>query len=255
LHTILAKYLSHAEKILQEASILKREKMEDNKTSIKTWPKSERPRELLLEKGPDYISDAGLIAVLLRTGIKNKDAVSLARDLIKQFGGLRGLFNATRADLEKIKGLGQAKIAQLMAAIELSKRQLKEEIIGRTYIESDKDVLDYLRLGMRDLKEEFFKIIYLNKANVILSVEDISKGTVDQASVYPREVVKRGLELNASGVIFVHNHPSGSLSPSEFDLDLTRALISACKAVGIAVLDHIIISPNGHVSLKSRVNL
>lgn len=223
--------------------------------SIKHWPKSERPRELLLEKGPDYVSDAGLIAILLRTGIKNKDAVSFARDLIKQFGGLRTLLNAGRTDLEKVKGLGQAKIAQLMAAIEISKRLLKEDIIGRVYVESDKDVLDYLSLTMRDLKEEFFKVIYMNKANVILSVEDIARGTVDQASVYPRDVVKRGLELNASAVVFVHNHPSGGLNPSQFDIELTKELISACRAVGIMPLDHIIMSPEGHLSLRNKLKL
>jgi len=224
-------------------------------TSIKCWPKYERPRELLLEKGPDHVSDAGLIAILLRTGIKKKDAVSFARELIKQFGGIRGLLSASLSDLKKVKGLGPAKIAQLAAAVELSKRLLKEEIIGKTYVESDKDVMDYLSLAMRDLKEEFFKVIYLNKANVILSVENIARGTVDQASVYPRDVLKRALELNASSVIFVHNHPSGDFHPSQFDLDITKTLVSACKAFGIVPLDHIIISNNGFKSLKKHINL
>lgn len=220
--------------------------------SIKTWPKYERPRELLLEKGPDQVSDAGLIAILLRSGTKGKDAVSFARGLIKQFGGLRGLLNAKKSDLEKIKGLGSAKIAQLMAAIEITKRQLKEDIIGKNYIENNKDVIDYLSLSMRDLKEEFFKVIYLTKANTILLIEDLVKGTVDQASIYPREVIKKALDINASAVIFVHNHPSGSMKPSQFDIDITKKLISACQAVDITPLDHIIISPYGHISLKSK---
>lgn len=221
-------------------------------SGIKSWPKDERPRELLLENGPGHVSDAGLIAILLRSGTKGKDAVSLARDLITRFGGLRGLLSAKKSDLEKVKGLGSAKIAQLMAAIEITKRQLKEEIIGKTYIENDKDVIDYLSLSMRDLKEEFFKVLYLNKANVILSIEDLSKGTVDQSSIYPREVVKRALDIGASAVIFIHNHPSGSLEPSKFDTNVTKKLIAACRAVDITPLDHIIISSQGHLSLKSK---
>ncbi len=222
------------------------------KSSIKTWPKYERPRELLLEKGADHVSDAGLIAILLRSGTRGKDAVSLARDLISHFGGLRGLLNARKSDLERIKGLGAAKIAQLMAAIEITKRQLKEEIIGKNYIESDKDVIDYLSLKMRDLKEELFNVIYLNKANNILSIDELARGTVDQASIYPREVIKSALDKGASAVIFVHNHPSGSKKPSKFDIDVTKKLISACNTVDITPLDHIIISPHGHISLKNK---
>lgn len=223
--------------------------------SIKFWPKFERPRELLLDIGPESVSDAGLIAILLRTGKKNKDAVSLARDLIRQFGGLRGLFHTGRDGLMKVNGLGNAKIAQLMVVKELAKRLLKEEIIGKLYVESDKDVLDYLSLTLTDQKEEFFKVIYLNKANVILSIYDLARGTVDEATVYPRDVVKRGIELNAAGAVFVHNHPSGNLNPSQFDMELSKELISACRTVGIAPIDHIIVSPEGHVSLKKRLGL
>lgn len=162
-------------------------KKQKSNYSIKKWPKYERPRELLLDRGPDSVSDAGLIAVLLRSGTQGKDAVSLARELLNSFGGLRGLLSAKKSDLEKIKGLGYAKIAQLMAALEIVKRQLKEEIIGRKYIQNDKDVIDYLSVSMRDLKEEHFKIIYLNKAGIILFVEDMAKGTIDQAAIYPRK--------------------------------------------------------------------
>jgi len=227
----------------------KKQKLND---SIKKWPKYERPRELLLDRGPDSVSDAGLIAVLLRSGTQGKDAVSLARELLNSFGGLRGLLSAKKSDLEKIKGLGRAKIAQLIAALEIVKRQLKEEIIGRKYVQNDKDVMDYLFVSMRDLKEECFKVMYLNKANIILFAEDIAKGTVDQAAIYPREIIKRAIDLSASAVIFVHNHPSGSLDPSQFDLDITKKLVSACSSVDIAALDHIIISPLGYLSLKSR---
>ena len=138
---------------------------------IKSWPKSERPRELLLEKGPEYVSDAGLVAILLRSGIEGKDAVTLGRELLKHFGGLRGLLNANKKDLEEIKGLGTAKIAQLLAATEIAKRQLKEEIIGKTVINGPEDVIEYLSLSMSNLKEEVFKVIYLNSANVVLAAE------------------------------------------------------------------------------------
>lgn len=217
---------------------------------IKGWPKSERPRELLLEKGPEFVSDAGLVAILLRIGIKGKDAVSLGRELINHFGGLKGLLNASRKDLEKIHGLGPAKIAQLLAATEIAKRQLKEQIIGKPAIHGPEDLIEYLSMSMANLKEEVFKVVYLNSANKILAIEDLFKGTVDQSAVYPREIIKRAFELNASGLIFVHNHPSGDLKPSQSDLSLNRKLIEACKAVNLTPLDNLIISPTGYFSIK-----
>ena len=219
---------------------------------IKNWPRSERPRELLLEKGPEYVSDAGLVAILLRTGMKGKDAVSLGRELLEQFGGLGGVLHANRKTLEEIKGLGTAKIAQLLAATEIAKRQLKEEIIGKTIINGPEDVLEYLSLSMSNLKEEVFKVIYLNNANVVLAAEDLFRGTVDQSAVYPREIIKKAFDLNASGLIFVHNHPSGSLKPSRHDLSLNERLIKACCAVDLTPLDHLIIGPTGHISFKEK---
>ena len=139
--------------------------MDEPKTNrgIKSWPKSERPRELLLDKGPEYVSDAGLVAILIRSGLEGKDAVTLGRELLKHFGGLRGLLNANKKDLEDIKGLGTAKIAQLLAATEIAKRQLKEEIVGKAVINGPEDVLEYLSVSMSNLKEEIFKVIYLNR--------------------------------------------------------------------------------------------
>ena len=228
--------------------------MDKNKTShgIKSWPKSERPRELLLDKGPGYVSDAGLVAILLRTGIEGKDAVTLARELLKHFGGLRGLLNANKKDLEKIKGLGIAKISQLLSATEIAKRQLKEDIIGKTVINGPEDVLEYLSVSMSNLKKEAFKVIYLNSANVVLAAEDLFKGTVDQSAVYPREIIKIAFELNASGLIFVHNHPSGNLKPSKHDLSINDKLVKACRAVDLTPLDHIIIGPTGYISFKEK---
>jgi len=224
----------------------------NTKHGIKSWPKSERPRELLLDKGPEYVSDAGLVAILLRTGIEGKDAVTLARELLKHFGGFRGLLNADKKDLENIKGLGTAKIAQLLAATEIAKRQLKEEIVGKTVINGPEDDLEYLSVSMSNLKEEVFKVIYLDSANVVLAAEDLFKGTVDQSAVYPREIIKMAFELNASGLIFVHNHPSGNLKPSKHDLSLNDKLVKACRAVDLTPLDHIIIGPTGYISLKEK---
>jgi len=224
----------------------------NTKHGIKSWPKSERPRELLLDKGPEYVSDAGLVAILLRTGIEGKDAVTLARELLKNFGGFRGLLNADKKDLENIKGLGTAKISQLLAATEIAKRQSKEEIVGKTVINGPEDVLEYLSVSMSNLKEEVFKVIYLNSANVVLAAEDLFKGTVDQSAVYPREIIKMAFELNASGLIFVHNHPSGNLKPSKHDLSLNDKLVKACRAVDLTPLDHIIIGPTGYISLKEK---
>lgn len=220
--------------------------------SIKDWPRSERPRELVLEKGPEYVSDAGLVAILLRTGIPGTDAVSLSRHLLDHFNGLRGLLHATRKDLENIKGLGPAKIAQFLAVTELVKRQLKEELVNNVKVHGPKDVVEYLSLSMGNLKKEVFKVIYLNNANVILAAEVLFKGTVNQSAVYPREVIKRAFELNASSLIFAHNHPSGELNPSNEDISLTRKLVDACRAVDLTPLDHIIIAYNGHFSFKEN---
>ena len=225
---------------------------EKTNNSIKTWPKYERPRELILGKGSQYVSDAGLIAILLGSGTKGKDAVSLGRELLKHFGGLSGLLNAKIIDMKKIKGLGEAKIAKLVACSELARRQLKQEIIGKCYIKSDKDVFDYLSLSMKDLKEEVFKVIFLNSACIILSIDVLFKGTVDKAIIYPREVIKKAIEIGATSVIFVHNHPCGSLKPSRHDLDITEKLVLACNAVDIRTLDHIIVSSFGYFSFKSK---
>jgi DNA repair protein RadC len=219
---------------------------------IRNWPKNERPRELLLEKGPGYVSDAGLIAIILRTGTRGIDAVSLGRELISRFGGLRGLLSANRSELEKIHGLGPAKIAQLLASIELAKRQLYEETIGKAVINGPSDVMEYLSLSMSCLKEEVFKVIYLNSAHEIISAEILFKGTINQSAVYPREVIRKALDLNSTSVIFVHNHPSGSLKPSRNDIAMNKKLFDACKSVDIIPLDHFIIGHNDYMSFKEE---
>ena len=205
---------------------------------------------MLLEKGPAHVSNAGLLAILLGFGTTGKDAVTLSRELINRFGGLRYLFSSKQSDLKKIKGLGNAKIARILSCIELSKRQFEETILGKNYIENAQDVMDYLSFTMRDLQKEFFKIIYLDQANSVLCIEDQAMGTVDHAVIYPREVIKRALEIGASAIIFVHNHPGGSTNPSSQDLETTKKLFNACQAVDIKPLDHIIITPDGYKSIN-----
>jgi DNA repair protein RadC len=137
-------------------------------------------------------------------------------------------------------------------ADEIAKRQLKEEIVGKTVISGPEDVLEYLSLAMSNIKEKIFKVIYLDSANAVLAAEDMFKGTVDQSALYPREIIRKAFELNASGLIFVHNHPSGSLKPSKHDLSLNDKLVNACRAVDLSPLNHLIIGPTGHVSFKGK---
>lgn len=162
------------------------------------------------------------------------------------------MLSANKSNLEKIKGIGPAKIAQLLAATEITKRQLKEQIVGSVAIHGPEDLIEYLSMSAANLKEEIFKVVYLNSANVVLAAEDLFKGTIDQSAVYPREIIKRAFELNASGLIFVHNHPSGNLKPSQHDLSLNEKLVKACRAVDLTPLDHLIIGPTGHISLKEK---
>lgn len=220
---------------------------------IKRWPKSERPRELLIEKGPQSVSDAGLVAILLRSGTQDEDAVALARRLITVFGGITGLLHASSGELAKVKGMGPAKIATLMAAMEIAKRKSNEEVIGKTVAGSPEQVFELLRLSMKGLKKEVFKVIYLDQSNGVIAIEDLPTGTVNQSVAFPREVVKRALELEATGLIFAHNHPGGTCKPSNDDIELTKKLFRACEAVDIRALDHIIITNNDFLSLNEYI--
>lgn len=195
-------------------------------------------------QGAGSLSDAELVAILLRTGSRGKDAVELARELLACFGGLRGLLNVAGGEMKSVKGLGAAKTAALLASVEIARRQLKEEMLGKNFLRDPKSVMDYLYTSMRDEKKEVFKAIYVNKANYIIAEETLFEGTVDETAIHTREVVKRALAHNATGVVFVHNHPSGRAQPSREDQDMTRRLVGALIPVGIKVLDHIIVGNN-----------
>ncbi|MFA6599865.1 MAG: DNA repair protein RadC [Candidatus Omnitrophota bacterium] len=221
-------------------------------TSVKEWPLSERPRERLARHGAAALSDAELVAILLRTGIPGKDAVQLARDLLAFFGSLRGLFGSGFEDLRKVRGLGAARACALEAAAEIARRRLKEEILGRPVMRDPEAVLRYLAGTLADRKREIFTVLFLNKANRVLGVRDLFEGTVDETAVHPREIVKAALDCYATGVVLAHNHPSGRTEPSPEDRQVTRKIQDACAAVSVKVLDHIIVGDRRYFSFSEE---
>jgi DNA repair protein RadC len=219
--------------------------------AITHWPEMERPRERLLSKGAISLSDAELVAVLLRSGVRGKSAVDLARELLKKYDGVTHMLEAG-AELEAIKGLGPAKRAQFAAAIELVRRSLQEKLKETAPLTSPGAVRDYLRLRLASRKEEAFLCIWLNAQHKAIDIEEPFRGTLTQTSVYPREIVKAALRLNAAAVIFAHNHPSGVAEPSRADELLTRDLASALALVEVKVLDHFVVAGSHTVSFAER---
>ncbi len=220
--------------------------------AITDWPEQERPRERLLVQGAGQLSDAELVAVCLRSGIRGKSAVELGRELIGRFGGLTGLLCASQRDLAAVKGLGQAKSAQLAAVLELARRSLREDLREASALTSPGAVRDYLRLALGGRPHEVFVCLFLDAQHRVVRVEELFRGTLAQTSVYPREVVKAALATNAAAVIFAHNHPSGVAQPSQADELLTRQLREALALVDIRVLDHFIVAGNQALSFAER---
>ena len=219
--------------------------------AISDWPESERPRERLLGRGAASLSDAELVAVLLRTGIPGKSAVDLAREMIGAFGGVAGLLAAGPA-LRRIKGLGAAKSAQFIAAIELARRSIDQRLRQGTALTSPGSVRDYLRLSLASREHEVFVCIWVDAQHKVIAIEEPFRGTLTQTSVYPREIVKAALAANAAAVIFAHNHPSGVAQPSRADELLTRNLKEALALVDVKVLDHFIVAGNQAISFAER---
>ena len=219
--------------------------------AISDWPIAERPRERLLAKGASILSDAELLAVLLRTGLRGKSAVELARELLEQFNGLTGLFSAGD-ELAKVKGLGDAKRAQFAAAIELARRSIEEKLQSGAALTSPGAVRDYLRLALGGKLHEVFVCIWLDAQHRVIKFDEPFRGTLTQTSVYPREIVKAALAVNAAAVIFAHNHPSGAAQPSQADELLTRSLKEALALVDVKVLDHFIVAGNHALSFAER---
>lgn len=209
--------------------------------AISDWPEGERPREKLLQLGPAALSDAELLAIFLRTGVTGKSAVDLARDLLSSFKGLRPLLEADQLAFCDHLGLGPAKYAQLQAVLEMARRHLGQTLEVTNAFTSPDAVKDFLSSKMRHLPHEVFACLFLDSQNRLIQYEELFTGTIDGASVYPREVVKKTLGHNAAAVIFAHNHPSGISEPSRSDKAITRRLVDALDLVDIRVLDHIIV--------------
>lgn len=219
---------------------------------ITDWPEDERPRERLLKQGAAALSDAELLAIFLRVGVRGKSAVDLARELVRTFGGLNGLFAASQESLCAVKGMGEAKYVQLQAVLEMSKRALAEEIKLSDALATPQAVRDYLKQTLSRLPHEVFVAVFLTAQNRVIAVEEIFRGTLTQTSVYPREIVKRALAHNAGSVIFAHNHPSGTPDASLADKNLTHTLAAALALVDIRVMDHVIVAPGASVSFVEQ---
>ena len=220
--------------------------------AITDWPLDDRPREKLLAKGAEVLSDAELVAIFLRTGVRGKSAVDLARETLGRFGSLTALFGAGNDAFCASPGLGQAKYAQLQAVLEMARRALREKLANGIALSSPQAVRDYLRLRLQALEHEVFVGVFLDAQNRLLAVEELFRGTLTQTSVYPREIVKRALSHNAASVIFAHNHPSGIAEPSRADEMLTQTLKQSLALVDVKVLDHFVVGSGAALSFAER---
>ena len=220
--------------------------------AIRDWPTDERPREKLLDKGAAALSDAEILAILLRTGTRGRSALDLARDALAAFGSLRQLIAADRGRFCAAAGLGLVRYAELQAAAEISRRQLSQSLRAGPLLASPKATRDFLSARLRDLEHEVFCCLYLDKRHRLIQFEELFRGTIDGASVHPREIVKLALQRNAAAVIVAHNHPSGVAEPSQADELITQRVKEALGLVDIRLLDHIIVGDGASVSLAER---
>jgi DNA repair protein RadC len=209
---------------------------------ISDWPAHERPRERLIHQGAHALSDAELLAVFLRIGVKGKNAVELARDMVGHFGSLHALFGASHKQFCAVHGLGTAKFAQLQAVMELARRATGEQLAAGCALNSPESVKQYLRLIFNAKPHESFFVLFLDVKNRLIDTKEMFRGTLTHTSVYPREVVKEALARNAASVMLAHNHPSGTPEPSESDLVLTRTLVQALALIDVRILDHFVVA-------------
>ena len=216
---------------------------------LKDLPEDARPREKLLARGAGALSDAELLALLLRTGLPGKNALQMGQELIDNFGGVAGLLHTGAEALKSIKGLGPAKRAEIVAVLELARRALAEELKEKTVFGTPQAVRDYLQLQLGSRQHEIFAVLFLDSQHRLIALEELFRGTLTQTSVYPREVVIRALALNAASVVLAHNHPSGAAQPSRADEALTQTLKSALALVDVRVLDHFVVTSNQAVSM------
>lgn len=219
---------------------------------MKDLPVALRPREKLMAMGPQALADAELLALLLRTGLQGLGVLQLAEKVLAELGGLAGLLHAQPAQLQAIRGLGPAKRSELIAVMELARRALNRTLSEQPVFNSPQAVKDYLRMNIGALPHEVFAVLFLDAQQKLIACEEMFRGSLTQTSVYPREVVKRALALNAASVILAHNHPSGVLEPSRADELLTQTLKSSLQLVDVRVLDHLVVSTGGALSFAER---
>ncbi|WP_290872206.1 DNA repair protein RadC [Aquabacterium sp.] len=219
---------------------------------MKDLPAAMRPREKLLSLGPAALADAELLALLLRTGMKGLGVLQLAEKVLGDLGGLSGLLQAQPAQLKRLKGLGPAKSAELMAVMEMARRSLQGGLATQPVFNSPQLVKDYLQLRLGNLPHEVFAVLFLDAQHRLIACEELFRGSLTQTSVYPREVVKRTLELNAASLILAHNHPSGLLEPSRADELLTQTLKSSLQLIDVRILDHLVVGRGGALSFAER---
>ena len=221
--------------------------------TLKDLPPDARPREKLLARGAGALSDAELLALLLRTGTAGRGVLQMAQEVLDAFGGLAGLLHASADDLKRIKGLGgSAKRAELVAVLELARRALAEQLRTRPVFESPTAVKDYVQLQLGQRPHEVFAVLFLDSQHRLIALEELFRGTLGQTSVYPREVALRALHHHAAAVVLAHNHPSGSVQPSRADEVLTQTLKTALALLDVRVLDHVIVGPGQALSMAER---
>lgn len=218
--------------------------------AIKHWHADERPREKLLQKGAESLSDSEILAIFLRTGVKNQSAIELARSLIERFGSLAGLLSAPSADVMNCHGIGLAKYAQILASLEMAKRYLASQVKHTPALNSSQVVKDYLTTQLRHLQREVFAVLFLSNELTLIQFEILFTGGISSCSVCVREVLKNALKYGASQLIVAHNHPNTSAQPSKADLELTASLASACELVDMLLVDHIIVGQDETRSLR-----
>jgi DNA repair protein RadC len=225
---------------------------EKNALMIRDFPEDERPRERFMRNGPQSLSNHELIAILLRTGTKEESVLQLSNRLLTQFEGLRMLKSATLEEITEIKGIGQAKAIQILAAVELGRRVSNLAFDERYVIRSPEDGAKYMMNDMRFLSQEHFVCLYLNTKNQVIHKQTIFIGSLNASIVHPREVYREALKRSAASLIALHNHPSGSPEPSREDIEVTKRLAECGKIIGVDLLDHLIIGENKFVSLKEK---
>jgi DNA repair protein RadC len=226
--------------------------MAESSYKISRWPKNERPRERLLQDGPQHLTEAELLGILLGKGTRKKTAIDLARELLDRYESLQKLFSRSPSELMTVKGIGSAKAAVLAAAFELVRRIQSRKDADRPLFKRSSDVAGHYLPLMRDLRKEVFKVLLLNRANRFIKEVFISEGTLDASIVHPRDVFREALLEPAAGIILIHNHPSGNPSPSDDDIRITKQLVEAGRLLGIKVYDHIILAGDSYRSLADE---